>query len=99
TSRVIYLGTPQTEMTLYKELEDNKGYSTVIWPAQYPRNDAEALYYGDRLAPMLKQEYDEGFELLRGQPTDPVRFDTDDLREREIEYGQAGGRTYDGEGT
>src|SRR5699024_5273561 len=90
TSRVIYLGTPQTEMTLYKELEDNKGYSTVIWPAQYPRNDAEALYYGDRLAPMLKQEYDEGFELLRGQPTDPVRFDADDLRERELEYGKAG---------
>lgn len=90
TSRVIYLGTPQTEMTLYKELEDNKGYSTVIWPAQYPRNDAEALYYGDRLAPMLKAEYDEGFELLRGQPTDPVRFDMDDLRERELEYGKAG---------
>ncbi|MDU3351422.1 MAG: phage terminase large subunit, partial [Clostridium sp.] len=65
TSRVIYLGTPQTEMTLYKELEDNKGYSTVIWPAQYPRNEAEAMYYGDRLAPMLKDEFDEGFEILR----------------------------------
>lgn len=90
TSRVIYLGTPQTEMTLYKELEDNKGYSTVIWPAQYPRNDAEALYYGDRLAPMLREEFEEGFEMLRGQPTDPVRFDMDDLRERELEYGKAG---------
>lgn len=90
TSRVIYLGTPQTEMTLYKELEDNKGYSTVIWPAQYPRNATEALYYGDRLAPMLKAEFDEGFEVLQGQPTDPIRFDLDDLRERELEYGKAG---------
>lgn len=90
TSRVIYLGTPQTEMTLYKELEDNKGYSTIIWPAQYPRNAAEDLYYGDRLAPMLRQEYTEGFEILAGQPTDPIRFDGDDLREREIEYGKAG---------
>lgn len=90
TSRVIYLGTPQTEMTLYKELEDNKGYTTIIWPAQYPRNAAEDLYYGDRLAPMLRQEYTEGFEILSGQPTDPIRFDSDDLREREIEYGKAG---------
>lgn len=90
TSRVIYLGTPQTEMTLYKELEDNKGYTTIIWPAQYPRNAAEDLYYGDRLAPMLREEYREGFEILSGQPTDPIRFDSDDLREREIEYGKAG---------
>ncbi|SOO56518.1 terminase large subunit [Yersinia phage fPS-53] len=90
TSRVIYLGTPQTEMTLYKELEDNKGYTTIIWPAQYPRNAAEDLYYGDRLAPMLREEYRDGFEILSGQPTDPIRFDSDDLREREIEYGKAG---------
>lgn len=90
TSRVIYLGTPQTEMTLYKELEDNRGYTTVIWPAQYPRNREEDLYYGSRLAPMLRAEFDEGFELLGGQPTDPVRFDMEDLREREIEYGKAG---------
>ncbi|QEQ94702.1 putative terminase large subunit [Erwinia phage pEp_SNUABM_09] len=90
TSRTIYLGTPQTEMTLYKELEDNRGYSTVIWPAQYPRTKEENLYYGDRLAPMLREEYNEGYEILGGQPTDPIRFDSDDLRERELEYGKAG---------
>lgn len=90
TSRVIYLGTPQTEMTLYKELEDNRGYSTIIWPALYPRNKEEDMYYGERLAPMLREEYTEGFEFLGGQPTDSVRFDLDDLRERELEYGKAG---------
>lgn len=90
TSRVIYLGTPQTEMTLYKELEENRGYSTIIWPALYPRSKEEDLYYGPRLAPMLRGEYDEGFEFLTGTPTDPVRFDIDDLREREVEYGKAG---------
>lgn len=90
TSRVIYLGTPQTEMTLYKELEDNRGYTTIIWPALYPRSKEEDMYYGDRLAPMLRNEYAEGFEFLMGQPTDPVRFDLDDLRERELEYGKAG---------
>lgn len=90
TSRVIYLGTPQTEMTLYKELEDNRGYTTIIWPALYPRSKEEDMYYGDRLAPMLRGEYAEGYEFLMGQPTDPVRFDLDDLRERELEYGKAG---------
>ncbi|QKY78358.1 hypothetical protein [Klebsiella phage 175018] len=90
TSRVIYLGTPQTEMTLYKELEDNRGYSTIIWPAQYPRSKEEDLYYGDRLAPMLRSEYDEDKEGLSSQPTDPVRFDSMDLQEREVEYGKAG---------
>ncbi|AWD92526.1 terminase large subunit [Pectobacterium phage Jarilo] len=90
TSRVIYLGTPQTEMTLYKELEDNRGYTTIIWPALYPRNDKEMQYYGQRLAPMLQSEFIEFPEGLQGQPTDPVRFDVDDLRERELEYGKAG---------
>ncbi len=90
TSRVIYLGTPQTEMTLYKELEDNRGYTTIIWPALYPRSKEEEMYYGERLAPMLYDEFKEGYEFLRGQPTDSVRFDLDDLRERELEYGKAG---------
>lgn len=90
TSRVIYLGTPQTEMTLYKELEDNRGYSTIIWPALYPRSHEEDLYYGQRLAPMLRNEYNENPEALAGTATDPVRFDMDDLRERELEYGKAG---------
>lgn len=90
TSRVIYLGTPQTEMTLYKELEDNRGYTTIIWPALYPRSREEDLYYGDRLAPMLREEFNDGLEMLQGQPTDPVRFDMEDLRERELEYGKAG---------
>lgn len=90
TSRVIYLGTPQTEMTLYKELEDNRGYTTIIWPAQYPRNKQEDMYYGSRLAPMLREEFEEAMDTLGGQPTDSVRFDADDLRERELEYGKAG---------
>ena len=39
---------------------------------------------------MLRAEYDENPEALAGTPTDPVRFDSDDLRERELEYGKAG---------
>lgn len=90
TSRVIYLGTPQCEMTLYKELEENRGYKTVIYPAYYPRDNEEYVSYGNRLAALLKEEYDENPEALQGMPTDPVRFDLEELRRRELEYGKAG---------
>ncbi|WP_165672928.1 phage terminase large subunit [Metapseudomonas otitidis] len=85
---IIYLGTPQTEMTLYRELE-NRGYTTTIWPARYPRDHKDLESYGHRLAPMLLKELmaDEG---LFWQPTDPVRFDDEDLRERELSYGKGG---------
>ncbi|MFL1495762.1 DNA maturase B, partial [Pseudomonas antarctica] len=39
-STIIYLGTPQTEMTLYRELE-NRGYVTTIWPARYPKDQKD----------------------------------------------------------
>lgn len=85
---IIYLGTPQTEMTLYRELE-NRGYTTTIWPARYPRDQKDLENYGHRLAPMLLKELmaDDG---LFWQPTDPVRFDDEDLRERELSYGKGG---------
>lgn len=90
-SRSIYLGTPQTEMTLYKELEDNRGYSTIIWPALFPRSFTEESYYGSRLSPMLQKKIlDNGLERVSGQPTDPSRFSLLDLRKRELEYGRAG---------
>ena len=89
TSRVIYLGTPQTEMTLYKELEENRGYETIIYPALYPRTRDEELFYGDRMAKLLRDEYNENPELLRGEPTDPVRFDKEELTRKELESGKA----------
>ena len=33
--RIIFLGTPQTEMSLYNELP-KRGYKLQIWPARYP---------------------------------------------------------------
>ncbi|WP_256667512.1 phage terminase large subunit [Pseudomonas sp. Fl5BN2] len=91
-SQIIYLGTPQTEMTLYRSLED-KGYVTTIWPARYPRDlkDLESYAHGDgsRLAPMLLAELNADGTLFWA-PTDPVRFDDTDLRERELSYGKGG---------
>lgn len=86
---IIYLGTPQTEMTLYRELE-SRGYVTTIWPARYPKDVRDRLSYGDRLAPMLVEEFDSDPDFYRWTPTDPIRFDDEDLRERELSYGKAG---------
>jgi hypothetical protein len=80
--RVIYLGTPQTEMSLYEELP-NRGYSTRIWTARFPEQALQDRL-GERLAPMLR----DGGEVMA--PTDPKRFDEDDLVERELSYGRSG---------
>lgn len=91
---IIYLGTPQTEMTLYRELE-TRGYSTTIWPARYPRDQKELESYfhasgnRSRIAPLMLKELEEDPRLY-GAPTDPVRFDEEDLRERELSYKKAG---------
>lgn len=85
---IIYLGTPQTEMTLYRELE-GRGYVTTIWPARYPKDQADWDSYGPRLAPMLAAELQADGSLF-WKPTDEVRFDDKDLRERELSYGKGG---------
>ncbi|BAJ51838.1 terminase large subunit [Ralstonia phage RSB2] len=86
---VIYLGTPQNEMSLYNELL-NRGYTTLIWPARYPRDDKQRANYGSRLAPYLAEKYDADPQGLAWKPTDPERFDEQDLLEREVSYGKAG---------
>lgn len=86
---IIYLGTPQNEMTLYRELE-GRGYTTTIWPARYPRDKKDWQSYGDRLAPMLQADLEEDPESFYWRPTDEVRFDDTDLKERELSYGKAG---------
>lgn len=92
---VVYLGTPQTEQSIYADLP-GKGYDVRVWPARYPVA-AKQNAYGDFLAPMLRQDLgdDEGLSkpegsTLGGKPTDPARFNELDLIERETEYGAAG---------
>ena len=87
TSKIIYLGTPQTEESLYDGLQD-KGYVTRIWPSRYPRPD-QVNRYGDRIAPSLMEELTAD-PSIEWQPTDPMRFDEEDLLERELSYGRSG---------
>ncbi|NBK20402.1 MAG: DNA maturase B [Spirochaetia bacterium] len=91
TSKIIYLGTPQCEMTLYRELE-NRGYETVVWPVRFPLGQTDVDVYGNRLAPMVLAEIEAagGIELCAGLPLEPVRFDSEEIRKRELSYGKAG---------
>lgn len=88
-STIIYLGTPQNEQSLYNVLL-NRGYTTLIWPARYPKDAKQRMNYGSRLAPYLAEKYDADPEGLAWKPTDPQRFDDADLIEREVSYGKAG---------
>lgn len=90
---VVFLGTPQTEATIYRALE-GRGYVTRIWPARFPNDKLQALY-GSRLAPslveMLKGDPSLGTQCGgRGAPTEPRRFPDLDLMEREASYGRSG---------
>lgn len=92
---IIYLGTPQSEQSIYRGLPD-KGYEVRIWPARYPLAE-KLVNYGGFLAPMLLEDIKRNPELqkptgsiLGGAPTDPDRFTDLDLLERENEYRAAG---------
>jgi hypothetical protein len=85
--RVKFLGTPQTEQSVYNELAE-RGYTIRIWPARYPTPDKRERY-GARLAPMMGAALDASPELA-GAPTEPGRFNADDLLERELSYGRSG---------
>jgi hypothetical protein len=81
-ARVIYLGTPQTEDSIYNKLPET--FTTKIWPALMPTSE-EMDKYGNDLAPYIKK-----LAVDEGTSTDPLRFSDMDLAERKAEYGKAG---------
>ncbi|MDB4170026.1 phage terminase large subunit [Planktomarina sp.] len=85
--RIIYLGTPQNQESLYNKLPD-RGYKVSIWPARYPNTD-QTVGYGSKLARLISNAMAAN-DLLVGEPTDPDRFSEFDLLEREASYGRSG---------
>ena len=83
----IGLGTPQSVNTIYGGFEE-RGYEIRVWPARYP-NEERAVTYQGRLAPGIVSRLKANPELV-GRPVDPMRFDDEDLLEREAEYGRSG---------
>ena len=94
-SEIIYLGTPQTEESIYRNLPA-KGYTIRTWTALYPREE-NLENYKDTLAPILLEDIEKDPSLMKprssqlgGAPTDPERFDEIELLERETERKAAG---------
>lgn len=87
--QIVYLGTPQNEMSLYNELQQ-RGYRCRIWTVLYPESLSEREFYGDRLAKIIADKYDNNPDLYAGKPTDPRRFDEEEIYKRRLSYGKAG---------
>ena len=85
--RIIFLGTPQVDSGSIYSVLPSRGYEPRIWPARYPSPATAATKYEGKLAPFITEQLTEG---LTGTPTDPDRFDSDDLAEREASFGRAG---------
>lgn len=85
-SSITFLGTPQTEMSLYNTLPE-RGYEVCVWPALVP-NDEQIINYGTRLAPEIAHMSHD--RRQHGLPTDPKRFNGEDLEARRLSYGNSG---------
>jgi hypothetical protein len=81
--RIVYLGTPQVEDTLYLKLE-TRGYVARVWPAEVPK---KIQIYKGRLAPIVEKI---AAKHKPHTPMDPRRFGADDLMERKASYGPSG---------
>ena len=82
-SRIMYLGTPQTTFTVFRKLAE-RNYRPFVWPARLPRKLAN---YEGLIAPQLQEDVDNGVEPW--SPTDPDRFNEEDLIEREAAMGRS----------
>ena len=82
-SRIMYLGTPQTTFTVFRKLAE-RNYRPFVWPARLPRKLAN---YEGLIAPQLQEDADNGVEPW--SPTDPDRFNEEDLIEREAAMGRS----------
>ena len=82
-SRICYLGTPQTVFTVYRKLAE-RSYRPFVWPARYPRKLSQ---YEGLIAPQLQEDIDNGAKPW--EETDPDRFTSDDLIEREASMGRS----------
>lgn len=88
-SGVFFLGTPQTEESIYNRLIRERGFNCFCFPARFPRADKRDSYKLQRetgeqvdiLAPCLRAV--DAFPDLAWKPTDPKRFGEVELASRE----------------
>lgn len=84
-SRIVYLGTPQVEASLYTRLHKERKYAIRVWPAEVPEDPNK--YHGN-LAPYVQAMFDRG--VKPGTPMEPTRFPRVVLDEKLAGNGFAG---------
>jgi hypothetical protein len=85
TSRIIYLGTPQVENSLYSRLHKERKFSIRIWPGEIPESTTK---YNGNLAPFVEDMIARGAKP--GDPVEPTRFPRHILDEKLAGNGYAG---------
>ena len=80
--RLIYLGTPHTELSIYNILAD-KGHTVRIFPLKYPTAE-QIEKYGNKLAPYIREKVEQDPTLVNTS-TDPLRFDDEAIIKLESE--------------
>jgi len=83
SSKIIFLGTPQTEDSIYNKLQ-KRGYKARIWPAKYVTPQSNEKGYNGAIKGICVDS-----EKV-GKATEPTRFSDIDLLERELSYGRSG---------
>lgn len=84
SSRIIFLGTPQCEDSIYNKLRE-RGYNTRIWTSEYIGTDTNQKVYDGAVAPIIADS-----DQPVGRSTEPLRFTDVDLEERKLSYGRSG---------
>lgn len=98
TGRIIWLGTPQSQESIYGTLP-GRGVAVRVWPGRYP-TPAQLENYGEELAPLLKRRMEVDNSLMfgggpmgdQGQPIEQARtgwLDEDNLQQKEIDQGES----------
>lgn len=82
---IVFLGTPQTEDSIYNRLP-SRGYKVKVWPAEYP-NARQRERYGQELAEDIVEDLTANPALV-GHATES-RFNDVILAEKKISQGQA----------
>ena len=82
-SKIIFLGTPQCEDSIYNKLQE-RDYKARIWPGKYITPQTNEKGYNGAVSGLCVDAEKEN------KSTEPTRFSDIDLLEREMSYGRSG---------
>lgn len=84
SSKILFLGTPQCEDSIYNKLILDRDYKSCVWPAKIVTQAKNEKSYKSFVSPLCIDDTREGLS------SEPRRFSELDLAEREVSYGRTG---------